>query len=74
MPTKKTFTATQAAKQLGISRAAVHEAIKNGRLKAKQGRITKTIVQVTKGWVITEDAIKAYAVSSPHQQAGKKNN
>jgi hypothetical protein len=69
----KTYTITEAAKALGISRAAVHEAISGGRLKAKKGKITKTIVQVTQGWIITADAIKDYRVSPEHQAAGKKN-
>jgi excisionase family DNA binding protein len=72
MKKPKSYTITEAAKALGISRAAVHEAIKSGRLKAKVGTITKTIVQETQGWVITDDAIKSYQVSAPHQTAGKK--
>lgn len=73
MPTKKThYTVTEAAKKLGISRQAVHEAIRKGQLKAKQGQITKTIVQSTRGWVITEDALRTYKVSPLHQHAGKK--
>jgi hypothetical protein len=36
----KKYTITEAAKRLGISRAAVHLAIKQGRLNATPGEIT----------------------------------
>jgi len=76
MPTKKTspkqYTTGEAAKKLGISKQAVSSAIKSGALKARRGKIVKTIVQVTKGWVVSEDAIKSYRVSLSHQERGKK--
>ncbi|MDP2601324.1 MAG: helix-turn-helix domain-containing protein [Deltaproteobacteria bacterium] len=67
MPTKKTtYTITEAAAKLGVSRQAVHEAIKKGLLKARQGKI------VTIGWLIPEDALKAYKVSVSHQKRARK--
>lgn len=36
----KIYTVSKAAKELGITRAAVHEAIKRGRLEAERGKIT----------------------------------
>ena len=75
MPTmkkSKSYTTGEAAKALGITKQAVSSAIKSGALKARRGKIVKTIVQVTKGWVIDEDAIKSYRVSLSHQKRGKK--
>ena len=69
---KKTFTITEAAKRLGISRAAVHKAIQEGRLEAKEAKIIKTIVHETTGWVITAAAISNFQVSVSHQTRGKK--
>ena len=66
------FTLSEAAKELGISRQAVHEAIKKGLLEAHKAKITKTIVQVTRGWVIQPDAIRKYQVSESHISRGKK--
>jgi excisionase family DNA binding protein len=68
MPTKKTqFTITEAAKKLGITRAAVYEAIQTGRLKAKWGEMT---VRVR---LISADNLKEYKVDSSRQARGKKN-
>lgn len=67
-PTKNTYTISEASKKLKISRQAVHEAIQKGLLKAEQG----DIVQVTRGWLITADSIKAYKPSKSHKQRGKK--
>ena len=71
MKKPKTYTLTEAAKKLGISRQAVHKAIGDGRLKAKEGKIVKTIV--ARGLIITEEALEAYEVSAPQQERGKKN-
>ena len=68
MPTKKTFTITEAAEKLGISRQAVHLAIKKGALKAR----AKKVVEVV--WIIPAESLEAYSVSALHQTAGKKNN
>lgn len=74
MPTKKGYTLTEAANELGLTRGAVHKAIKTGRLKALRGKITKTIVHETTGWVITKPALEAYraSISLSHQERGKK--
>ena len=72
MKKPKTYTLTEAAKKLGVSRAAVHKAILDKRLRAKWGKTIKTIVQATEGWTITEEAIQAYEVSVSQQERGKK--
>ena len=60
MPTKKThFTITEAAKKLGVSRAALHDAISNKRLKAKWGETVQTIRQKT--LLISAEDLKAYS-------------
>jgi hypothetical protein len=66
------YTLSEAAKKLGISRQAVHEAIKKGLLEAHKAKITKTIVRVTQGWVIEPDALIKYQVSQSHIIRGKK--
>jgi len=74
MAAKKTYTITEAAKKLGITRAAVHEAIKKGRLEAERGKITHTrIVKTTvTGWKIDARSLETYRVSDTHQETGKK--
>jgi hypothetical protein len=66
MPAKKTFTIAEAAKKLGISRQAIHEAIKTDKLKAKRGRVVKIV------WLVSVSAIKNYQVSLSHQQRAKR--
>ena len=71
---KKTFTITQAAKTLKISRAAVHQAIQEGRLRARLGKVvqTKVVKTVIEAWTIDAKSLKDYRVSAAHQIAGKK--
>jgi excisionase family DNA binding protein len=68
MPTKKTFTITEAAKELRITRAAVHAAIKKGRLPAHWGETTRTV----KALLIDEKDLKAFEVDPAQQTRGKK--
>ena len=69
---KKTFyTITEAAKTLKITRAAVFDAIKKKRLKAKEGLIKRVIT--TKAWKIDPQSLKCYKVLPHKQAAGKKN-
>lgn len=65
---KAHYTITQAAKELGVTRAAVHEAIKKGKLKATWGEFA----QVAEGWRITPGSLHDYEVSVSHQERGKK--
>jgi hypothetical protein len=71
-PQPRQFTITEAAKELGITRAAVHRAIKQGRLEAERGEIIRTITTRTKGWKISAKSLNNYRVSSLHQWVGKK--
>jgi len=66
------YTITEAAKELGITRAAVHRAIKQGRLEAERGEIIKLVRTKTKGWKITQPSLNSYRVSLLHQWVGKK--
>jgi predicted DNA-binding protein YlxM (UPF0122 family) len=68
----KTFTITEAAKKLGVSRQAVHKAIRRGLLDAERATITETVIRETKGWVVSDKALKDYKVSLSHQERGKK--
>lgn len=66
------LTITEAAKVLRISRAAVHRAIKQGRLEAERGRIIKVIRKNITGWKIARTSLNAYRVSLLHQWVGEK--
>ena len=62
----KTYTITEAAKKLGISRQSVHEAIKTGRLPAKWG---KQIIEVLE---ISAKDLDAFHVDHEQKARGKK--
>jgi biotin operon repressor len=66
------FTSTEAAKELGITRAAIHRAIKQGRLEAERGEIIKIVQTKTSGWKISAPTLNSYRVSLLHQWVGKK--
>ena len=72
--TPKSYTITEAAKKLGISRQAVHDAIKKGLLEGEKGTFVQIIEieRVMRGWRIPEKSLKAYEVSDSHKQRGKK--
>ena len=71
---QKTYTITEAAKKLGISRQAVHDAIKKGLLEGEKGSSVQVveIKRVIRGWHISEKSLAAYEVSASHKQRGKK--
>lgn len=66
MKTKRYYTITEAAKRLRVSRPAVFEAIKEGRLKAKLAEIR------TRVWQVDHESLQQYEVSLSHQVRGKK--
>lgn len=68
MKPKRFYTITEAAKELGLTRSAVHEAIKTGRLDADWGKV----VQVAEAWRIPSKAVRSFRVSSLHQEIAKK--
>lgn len=65
---KKHYTITEAARTLNISRVAVHEAIRKGRLEAEWGAIAPP----PKGWWVLAKSLDDYRVSLSHQERGKK--
>jgi Helix-turn-helix domain len=69
-PAKKIryYSIPQAALALGITRQAVHLAIKKGSLKASERKVTKS------EWLIAAEDLEAYTPSNRHQASGKKNN
>jgi excisionase family DNA binding protein len=69
---KRYYTITEAAKELGITRAAVHRAIKQGRLEAERGEIIKIVRAKVTGWKISQLSLNTYRVSLLHQWVGKK--
>jgi predicted transcriptional regulator len=69
---KRHYSITEAAKELGITRAAVHRAIKQGRLDANRGEIVRVVTTKTKGWKISAKSLNSYRVSLLHQWVGKK--
>jgi excisionase family DNA binding protein len=69
---KREYTVTEAARALRITRAAVHRAIKQGRLEAERGQIVTLIRKKTSGWTISKQSLADYRVSLLHQWVGKK--
>ena len=69
---KRNYTITEAARELGITRAAVHRAIKQGRLEAERGEIIRITRSKAKGWKISAASLNSYRVSLLHQWVGKK--
>jgi excisionase family DNA binding protein len=65
--TQKTYTISEAAKRLGVSRAAIYKAIKDQRLNAEW---VKTVVRTR---VVSAESIDSYQVDSSRQERGKKN-
>jgi hypothetical protein len=57
------YTITEAAKELGITRAGVHRAIKQRRLEAERDEIIKLVRTTTKGWKISQASLNSYRVS-----------
>ena len=66
MKQKQPYTITQAAKRLNITREAVFNAIKTGKLRASLSKI------ITRVWKIDPKSIDAYFVSASHKERGKK--
>ena len=75
MPSNKKYSIAGAAKELGMTRAGVHAAIRQKRLKAKRGtfEVERIVRTKMKGWVIEEADLRAFEVSERHKDAGKKN-
>lgn len=63
---RASYTITEAADELGISRQAVHQAIKKKLLHAKWEKIAVP----QKVLVISAESLKKYKVSLRHQAAG----
>jgi predicted transcriptional regulator len=72
--TKPFYTISEAAAKLRISRQAVHDAIKAGRLEAEKGDIrqTKLVVTVIQGWKVSPTSVAKFKVDIPRRTAGKK--
>jgi len=69
MPTNKSsYTLTEAAKKLKISRQAVLLAIKQGKIK---GRLV-TVRIPTRTWRISVKGVESYKVSASHKKRGLK--
>jgi hypothetical protein len=66
---RKKYTITEAANHLGITRAAVHLAVKKGKLNAMWGKTT----QVVEALLIDSKDLEAYQVDLTRQRSGKKN-
>jgi hypothetical protein len=67
---QKTYTITEAAKKLGITRAAVHQAIRKGHLDADWGETIHIVRK--KALLIPAESLKSYRVDSSRQERGKK--
>lgn len=67
---KNTYTITEAAKKLGITRAAVHRAVRKKRLDAEWGEIVREVR--SKALLITAGSLNSYRVDESRQARGKK--
>lgn len=63
---KQHYTITEAARHLGVSRAAVYEAIRKGRLKATARPVRRVV------WQIVAESLHTYRISPSHQVRGRK--
>ena len=74
MSNNKLYSIAEAARELGMTRAGIHAAIRQKRLKAKKGTFTveRVVKTTTRGWVIEEADLRAYGetISVRHQEAG----
>ena len=71
MPKKKTtYTVSEAAKRLKVTRGAIHDAINQGRLKAKWGVAIRVVKQ--RALLIPEQSLKEYVVDRSRQQRARK--
>jgi hypothetical protein len=74
MPTKKTtqktYTVHEAAQKLGVTRAAIHAAMRKGRLDFEWGEAVQVIKK--KARLIPAKALNDYQVNLSHQERGKK--
>ena len=70
LPKKKQYTITEAAKELGVTRAAVHCAIKQGRLEADWAETTQ--IMGKNAWLIDTSNLAQYRVDLSRQERGKK--
>jgi hypothetical protein len=66
----KTFTVNEAAKKLGVTRAAIHQAIKDNKLEWTWGTAIQVIERRAK--LIDADSLAKYRVNSEQQGRGKK--
>lgn len=69
---KSYYSITEAAKTLGVSRAAIHEAIRKGKLEASWGKVIQVVRTEVKALRIPAKSLGAYKVSLSHQARGKK--
>ena len=70
MAKRSKFTVNEAAKKLGVTRAAIHAAIRKGRLDYEWGETVQIIKK--KARLIPAKALSDYQVDLSHQERGKK--
>ena len=72
---EKFYSVSEVAKLLGVSRQAIHDAIKRGILKATRGKVevVRVVKSVQRGLRISERELGKYRPDSMHQWVGKKN-
>lgn len=65
---------SEAARLKGVSRAAIHNAIRDKRLPANKGVYTiEKVVKITRrGWRILAEDLEKYEISPLHVWIGKK--
>jgi hypothetical protein len=71
MSKKQFYTVSEAAAAKRVTRGAIHEAIKNGRLHAEWSTIEQVVKR--RALVISAKALAAFEVDPHQQERGKKN-
>ncbi|HWO42913.1 MAG TPA: helix-turn-helix domain-containing protein [Candidatus Eisenbacteria bacterium] len=67
---KRYFTISEAAKKLRVTRAAIHQAIRKGKLEAHWGIVTQ-VIEKPALQIVAED-LAQYRVDLSRQERGKK--
>jgi hypothetical protein len=68
---KKFYTVREAAAKKRVTRGAIHEAIRSGRLSAEWSTVKQVIMKKVR--VISAKALDAFEVDTHQQKRGKKN-
>jgi hypothetical protein len=67
---KKTYTITEAARRFRVTRATIHQAIKDKRLTARWGAVDHVVK--TRALLIPAESLRKFKIDKAQQKRGKK--